>query len=59
MRSKLQNKSELSEETKVLYFILFFFFGGELNKGRNYLFIFIFRYVEKTFRDLEEDITKL
>ncbi|KAL6621837.1 hypothetical protein U3516DRAFT_745181 [Neocallimastix sp. 'constans'] len=47
--AKLQNKSELNEETKVLYFL------EELNKfGITYSFTF--RYVEN---DLKEDIIKL
>ena len=50
--AKLQNKPELSEETKVLYSL------EELNKvGMTYSFTLL--YVEKTFKDLKEDITKL
>ena len=50
--AKLQNKSELSEETKVLYSL------QELNKvGIAYSFTFL--YDEKTFKGLKEDITKL
>ena len=44
--AKLQNKSELSEETKVLYSL------KELNKV-GIAYSFTFRYVEKTFKDLK------
>jgi len=50
--AKLQNKSELSEETKVLYSL------KELNKV-GIAYSFTFRYVEKTFKDLKEDMIKL
>ena len=50
--AKLQNKSELSEETKVLYSL------KELNKV-GIAYSFTFRYVEKIFKDLNDDIIKL
>ena len=50
--AKFQNKPELSEETKVLYSL------EELNKI-DIAYSFTFLYVEKTSKDLKEDITKL
>jgi len=50
--AKLQNKPELSEETKVLYSL------DELNKVC-IAFSFTFLYVEKAFKDLKEDKSRL
>ncbi|KAL6612726.1 hypothetical protein LY90DRAFT_625408 [Neocallimastix californiae] len=51
-RAKLQNKPELSEESKVLYSL------EELNKV-GIAYSFTFPYDEKTFKDLKEVIIKL